>query len=96
MNTRLLRMTRRHSAGRVRIFNGLGQVHPTLISYEEGQGITLRIEGESEGRCCWHVLPLSRFRQTAKQLFGELEEHHRAGTDGPALAALKISHPHLF
>lgn len=83
---RLLRASERTSIGHCRIFRGLGQMQPVLIGIERG-GVSLRIEGVQDGRPCWHVLPLPRFKQRAKELFAELEKHQRDGTRGPAAEA---------
>lgn len=103
MKTRLLRKINRqpietpngpwkHPAWR---FQGIGYLQPTLIGYEAGRGITLRIEGASNGRPCWHVLPLRTHKQFAKQLLAALEWHRANGTQGPAEHAWK-SRPDLY
>lgn len=83
---RLLRASERTLIGRARIFRGLGQMQPVIIGAERG-GLTLRIEDVEDGRCCWRILPLPRYRSEAKRLFAELEDCHRRGVPSPATLA---------
>lgn len=96
MNTRILRMIDRrpiatpngpwrHPAWRIA---GLGQLQPVLVSPRDGaRGITLRIEGAIDGRCCWYAFPLATHKRQAKAHLAVLEWHNARGTRGPAAAA---------
>lgn len=83
---RLLRASERTQLGRARIFRGLGQMQPVIIGQDRG-GLTLRIEDVEDGRPCWRVLPLPRYRKEAKRLFAQLEDCHRHGVPTSATLA---------
>lgn len=89
MNTRILRMCDRpplKSHWTMRRVRDLGQMQPVLFAFEGERGLTLRIEGVAQGRACWQVLPLPRYKAQAKAAFAELEAHKADGTDTPARA----------
>jgi hypothetical protein len=89
---RLLRASERTLLGRSRIFSGLGQMQPVIIGQDRG-GLTLRIEDVEDGRPCWRVLPLPRYRKEAKRLFAQLEDCHRRGVPSPATLAWNTQRP---
>lgn len=84
MDTRILRMAERAHVTGLRHVRGLGQLQPVQFAINRNGRVTLAIEGIDGNRWCWWKLPLPWNKAKAKSLFGELEAHKAAGTEGPA------------
>lgn len=82
MNTRILRMAERLTAGG-RFVCGLGQLQPVLSTVRDGVP-RLSCEGVEGGRPCIWKYPLPHQKAAAKAAFAELERCKAEGTETPA------------
>lgn len=84
MNTRILRMAKRHSSLRgLRQAHELGQLQPVLFSTRDGV-VRFSCEGTAAGRPCIWKYPLPYQKAQAKAAFAELERCKAEGTKTPA------------